>query len=108
MPLKVISIVERSVSTVSGAVSSVAVSVSAVSGATSSEGSVDELMLAGGCSLTPNLLETLRERFGLPTELMNPFRRVFVKDGDFDSSWIQSVAPMLAVSVGLAVRKIGD
>lgn len=76
--------------------------------ATSSEGPVDELVLSGGCALTPNLVQVLRDRFGVPTELMNPFRRVHVKDSDFDSAWIQSIAPMAAVAVGLAVRRVGD
>ncbi len=77
-------------------------------GATSSEGSVDELVLSGGCALTPNLADSLRERFGVQTTLMDPFRRIGFKDSDFDPGWIQSIAPMMAVSVGLAIRKIGD
>jgi type IV pilus assembly protein PilM len=76
--------------------------------ATSSEGPVDELVLSGGCALTPNLVQALRDRFGVPTELLNPFRRVHVKESDFDGAWIQSIAPMAAVAVGLGVRKVGD
>ncbi len=76
--------------------------------ATSSEGSVDELVCSGGCSLTPNLQEVLRERFGVPTELLNPFRQVQFKESDFSADWLESIAPMLAVSVGLAIRKAGD
>ncbi|MEO8502915.1 MAG: type IV pilus assembly protein PilM [Acidobacteriota bacterium] len=76
--------------------------------ATSTEGPVDELVLAGGCALTPNLEQVLRERFGVPTELMNPLRRIHHKDGDFNGEWLKSIAPMMAVSVGLAVRKIGE
>ncbi|MEM7583913.1 MAG: pilus assembly protein PilM [Acidobacteriota bacterium] len=77
-------------------------------GATSSEGPVDELMLSGGCALTPNLQEVLRERFGVPTELLNPFRRIQFKESDFNREWLDSIAPMLAVSVGLGVRRVGD
>ncbi|MEM1202781.1 MAG: type IV pilus assembly protein PilM [Acidobacteriota bacterium] len=77
-------------------------------GATSSEGPVDELVLSGGCALTPNLLEVLRERFGVPTELLNPFRRVSFKESDFNREWLEAIAPMLAVSVGLAIRRVGD
>jgi type IV pilus assembly protein PilM len=76
--------------------------------ATSSEGPVDELMLAGGCSLTPNLQQVLRERFQVPTELMNPLRRIQFKEGDFDGAWLQSIAPMMAVAVGLSIRRVGD
>lgn len=76
--------------------------------ATSSEGAVDELVLSGGCALTANLLEVLRERFGVPTELLNPFRNVSFKESDFNREWLESIAPMLAVSVGLAIRRVGD
>ena len=76
--------------------------------ATSSEGPVEELVLSGGCALTHNLQQVLRDRFGVPTELMNPLRRVHFKEGDFDGEWLQSIAPRLAVSVGLAIRKLGD
>jgi len=76
--------------------------------ATSSEGAVDELVLSGGGALTLNLQEVLRERFGVPTELLNPFRRIHFKETDFNREWLESIAPMLAVTVGLAIRKVGD
>jgi type IV pilus assembly protein PilM len=40
--------------------------------------------------------------------MMNPLRRIGYKESDFAPEWLDSVAPMLAVSVGLAVRKLGD
>ena len=76
--------------------------------ATSAEGPVDELVVSGGCALTPNLLQVLRERFGVPVELMDPFRRVHFRESDFDAEWLRSVAPMLAVTIGLAIRKVGE
>ncbi|MCL4839981.1 MAG: pilus assembly protein PilM, partial [Thermoanaerobaculia bacterium] len=75
--------------------------------ATSSEGPVDELVLAGGGALTPNLQQVLRDRFGLPVEMMDPLRRVSYRESDFDRAWLSSISPMLAVAVGLAVRKVG-
>ncbi|MEM8961790.1 MAG: type IV pilus assembly protein PilM [Acidobacteriota bacterium] len=76
--------------------------------ATSSEGAPDELVLSGGCALTPNLQEVLRERFGIPVEMLNPLRDVQYKDSDFNREWLEGIAPMLAVSVGLAMRRLGD
>jgi type IV pilus assembly protein PilM len=76
--------------------------------ATAAEDSVDELMLSGGCAQTPNLQSVLQERFGVRTELMNPLRRIHYRESDFDSQWLQSIAPMLTVAVGLAVRKVGE
>ncbi len=76
--------------------------------ATSSEGSVGEIILSGGCALTPNLQQVLRERFGVPTEMLDPLRRIHFREGDFDREWLRSIAPMLAVAIGLAIRKQGD
>ena len=77
-------------------------------GATSAEGPVEELVLSGGCALTPNLQQVLHDRFGVPTELMNPLRNVDYRGSGFDEDWLLSVAPTLAVAVGLAIRKVGD
>jgi len=76
--------------------------------ATSADDRVTRLLLSGGCALTPSLREVLQDRFGVSTELMNPLRRVNYKESDFDSQWLEAVAPMLSVSVGLAMRKVGD
>lgn len=76
--------------------------------ATASEGPVDELVLAGGCALTPNLQQVLSDKFGVATELMDPLRRIRFRENDFASEWLHSIAPMLAVAVGLAVRRVGD
>ena len=76
--------------------------------ATASEGSVEELLVSGGCAQTPNLVEVLRERFGVPVEVMNPLRRIQYKESDFDPAWLSSIAPMLTVAVGLAIRQVGD
>ncbi|MDH3746390.1 MAG: pilus assembly protein PilM, partial [Acidobacteriota bacterium] len=76
--------------------------------ATSADDRVTKLMLSGGCALTPNLREVLQDRFNVATEVMDPLRRVSYKESDFDSVWLQSVAPMLAVAVGLAARKVDD
>ena len=65
-------------------------------------------MLSGGCALTPHLREVLQDRFNVATEIMNPLRRIHYNESDFDSRWLQSMAPMLTVAVGLAARKVDD
>jgi hypothetical protein len=39
---------------------------------------------------------------------MNPLRRIHFKESDFQGEWLRSIAPMMAVAVGLAIRKAGD
>jgi type IV pilus assembly protein PilM len=75
---------------------------------TSSEGKVDELVLSGGCALTPGLEQVLRDRFQVPVERMDPLRRIRHRESDFNAEWLQTISPMLAVAVGLAVRRVGD
>lgn len=76
--------------------------------ATSTEGSVDEMVISGGCTLTPNLQNVLRDRFGVAIEVLNPLRRIQFKESDFPGDWLESIAPTLAVAVGLAARSVGD
>jgi type IV pilus assembly protein PilM len=71
-----------------------------------SEGPVEELMLSGGCALTPNLQQILGEVLEVPTKVMNPFRKVRYKPSDFDDEWLHSIAPMMAIAVGLATRSV--
>jgi len=65
-------------------------------------------MVSGGCALTPGLQDVLSESLGVHIEQMDPLRRIGYREADFDPEWVQSIAPMLAVSVGLACRRVGD
>ncbi len=76
--------------------------------ATSSADKVDHLYICGGGSRVRQLEETLKARFGLPVESLNPFRSIAVDDKSVDPAWLADAAPSLAVAVGLAVRKLGD
>src|SRR5260370_39117059 len=74
--------------------------------ATSSEGPVDELVLSGGCALTPNLQQILRERFEVPTELMNPLRRGGWEGGGVDRASRGSRPPRRAGAAGGALPHV--
>jgi len=50
----------------------------------------------------------LKERFGMPVEVMNPFRQVDITGASVSPEWLTENAPSLAVAVGLAVRHVGD
>src|SRR5262249_30799666 len=77
-------------------------------GATTSTERIDQLFIAGGCSRIVSLDRQLKDRFGMPVEIMNPFRQIDVSGSSVSPEWLNENAPSLAVAVGLAVRHIGD
>ena len=76
--------------------------------ATTSTEKIDQIFIAGGCSRIVNLDRQLKERFGIPVEIMNPFRQIDVSGSSVSPEWLNENAPSLAVAVGLAVRHMGD
>jgi len=76
--------------------------------ATSGADRVDAMYISGGCSKVTNLDGVLKDKFGIPVEILNPFRSVATDDRAADPTWLIDASPSLAVAVGLAVRKLGD
>ncbi len=76
--------------------------------ATTSTEKIDQLFIAGGSSRIVNLDTELKERFGIPVEIMNPFRQIDTAGASVSQEWLIENAPSMAVAVGLAVRYIGD
>jgi len=68
---------------------------------------IDRIYISGGSSRVPNLLESLGERFGIPVERLDPFRRVTLGK-DIPPETAEELASSAAVAVGLASRKVGD
>ncbi|MEQ9617927.1 MAG: type IV pilus assembly protein PilM [Deltaproteobacteria bacterium] len=71
-------------------------------------GKVNNILIGGGSSMVPGLKETLADLNEAKVEFMNPFRSVTYDKGDFDPEYIESIAPMMSVVMGLASRKPGD
>ena len=76
--------------------------------ATSGADRVDEIVLAGGGSGVLNLDATLRDKFGMAVNIMDPFTRVTVDEKEFNPEELAEVGPSMAIAVGLAIRKLGD
>src|SRR4029077_15490143 len=77
-------------------------------GATTSTERIDQLFIAGGCSRIVNLDRQLKERFGMPVEIIMPFRQIDTSGASGSPEWLNENAPSLTVAVGLATRHIGD
>lgn len=75
---------------------------------TASEDRITRIFMSGGCSKVYNLLEVVSERLGLPVEMINPFARLKYSEKDFDPEYLEEIGPLMAVTVGLAIRRIGD
>ncbi|MDR1165790.1 MAG: type IV pilus assembly protein PilM [Deltaproteobacteria bacterium] len=62
--------------------------------------------LAGGSALLKGLAEQVQEHFKTPTELFNPLSEVKLNPKKFDKAYIDYIGPQMAVSFGLAIRKV--
>ena len=69
---------------------------------------VENLLLSGGSSLIKGFSKYLGLETGLKIELFNPFGNLEINEKSFDASYLNYYAPMAAISVGLALRSIGD
>jgi len=68
---------------------------------------VSEIILSGGCALVRNFPKLLAEKTGVEVLVAEPFKNIRIPKR-FDISYIEEVAPMAAVAVGLALRRPGD
>jgi len=75
--------------------------------ATAANDHIDRIILSGGASRVEGFAEALRERFDTEVELFDPFRQV-----TFDVKRLgvspEEMAPLAAVALGLALRRVGD
>jgi type IV pilus assembly protein PilM len=75
---------------------------------TVSEGDVQQVLLCGGGAQIGGLVKQLRDRMQAVIEVANPFAEVDTSGSDFDQATLAELAPMASVSVGLALRSVGD
>jgi type IV pilus assembly protein PilM len=68
---------------------------------------IDRIVLSGGGSRVEGFAEALHERFHTPVERFDPFRQVKFDEDKLGAS-AEEMAPVAAVAVGLALRKVGD
>ncbi len=54
------------------------------------------------------LVREAAQRLKLEVEVSNPFQNIQVSEKKFDPQYIADIAPLSAVGIGLALRKVGD
>jgi len=75
---------------------------------TANDDKITKIFISGGCSKMYKLSDNISEKLGLPVEIINPFAKLHYAEKDFDSEYLQEIGPLMAVSVGLAIRRVGD
>ncbi|MEI6214821.1 MAG: type IV pilus assembly protein PilM [Desulfuromonadales bacterium] len=75
---------------------------------TANDDRITGIFICGGCSKVHNLASTIFERIGLPVEPIRPFAKLSYNENEFDPEYLQEIGPLMAVPVGLAMRRVGD
>jgi type IV pilus assembly protein PilM len=75
--------------------------------ATAANDRIDRIVLSGGASRVEGFVDALRERFDTAVEPFDPFRQVAL-DAQKLGVVAEEMAPLLAVALGLALRRAGD
>lgn len=68
---------------------------------------IDWIALSGGGALVPYLAEYVQAKLATPIEILNPLRNIEYDPEMFEHLQPEKIAPLLAVPIGLAMRKAG-
>ena len=69
---------------------------------------IGKIVLSGGCSKLTGLDDFLGSSWGVPVELARPFQGIEHDAAQFADEDPEQIGPVLAVAVGLALRRPGD
>ncbi len=75
---------------------------------TTAEEVINKIVVSGGCARIKGLDRFLSDRLGVPVEIADPFHRIQYSERVFDPEYLHDMAPIAAVSVGLAMRRMKD
>jgi type IV pilus assembly protein PilM len=69
---------------------------------------IGRIVLSGGCARLSGIDEFLSSSWGVPVEIARPLERVEQEGGQFSVEELEQAGPLLAVGVGLGLRRAGD
>ncbi|MEW6334330.1 MAG: pilus assembly protein PilM, partial [Thermodesulfobacteriota bacterium] len=69
---------------------------------------ISQVLLSGGGALIPGMTDELSRRLGLEVEMLDPFKSIGRRRHILEREAGDLLGPVAAVSMGLALRKIGD
>src|SRR5690606_19302795 len=75
---------------------------------TSSVGVINRILLTGGTAKIPTLARVIGEFTGVPVEIANPFSALQYDPKTYNPDYLNDVAPLAGVAVGLALRRTSE
>lgn len=69
---------------------------------------ITKAFFTGGASLTDGLIDHLADVLKINFEVLNPLIKVKANNKKFNPQYLEQISPFLAVSLGLALREVGD
>ena len=69
---------------------------------------IDRIYLSGGCAKTAGIRNKIEKRANVPTEIINCLQAIKYDESAFDAEYIKDITPLASVSIGLALRRLGD
>jgi type IV pilus assembly protein PilM len=67
---------------------------------------INDILICGGGSRMKFLDQYFEREFGVPTRVANPFEYLKIATKNFSSEYLEDVAPLMTVAVGLAAREM--
>jgi type IV pilus assembly protein PilM len=69
---------------------------------------IKKMVLSGGCARMKGLDVLFSSRLRMRVQIANPFRNIHYNGKLFDPEYLQDMAPVAAVGIGLAMRRMDD
>ncbi|HUH65728.1 MAG TPA: type IV pilus assembly protein PilM [Syntrophales bacterium] len=66
------------------------------------------ILLSGGSARIPGIMSDLTQRLSMEAEIANPFKKIGYEAKALNHAKVEEIAPIAAVGIGLALRKVGD
>ncbi len=70
--------------------------------------SIAKIYLSGGCAKIAGIRESIEEMLNVPAEIIDCLQNIKYDGSSFDQEYIEDITPLASVSVGLALRRLGD
>ena len=69
---------------------------------------IGKLYICGGCSKIEGLSKSIESQIGVAVSVVDPFQNIEITKRDLNLEYINDIGPLMAVGVGLALRRVGD